>query len=399
MTAGAQHSNRLWWQIAVLLLVSAAAVYVGISFDEQKEKFWPETRVLVSTFNRKPSGLSGLKDIAARAGLGITAWQLPYRQLQNKSGMLVIIYPSESLSEAEVEQILSWVEKGNDLVYLDHFAYKLTRKMLDKLNIKTEEGKEIDDAQISVKSSRPEFSHVKELTLSAERRLVGGEPLVSDKSGTLFTLVEHGKGRILLGTTPNIVCNRMLANRENWPNFQFIINWIRTARGSILFDERCHGFSSAQNVFHFLLRGPAGLVFFQAIAMLAVAVLSSANRFGTARRVDVKRKISNLEFIYGLSNAFRRARANTAALEIIGQSFRNRLAKTLGISPHENDQTLQEAWKQASIADEQTLARFLADYNAALSKKHVSEAELKTLVGTCDKIADQLKPIDQTKAK
>lgn len=395
MTAEPQmRSNRIWWQLATLLLVSAAAVYVGISFDEQKEKFWPEAQILVSTFNKKPSGLSGLKDIAARVGLTLNLWQLPYRQLDSAHGMLVIIYPSESFSDLEAEQILNWVKKGNDLIYFDHFAYKLTRKVLNKLGIETKEADSVDDLNVPVKSSLPEFSHVKSLTVSSERRLVGGEPLVTDKSGTLISLVKHGQGRILIGTVPAMFCNRKLSDEKNWPNFQFIINWIRTARGDVLIDERCHGFSSATNVFHFLLRGASGLVFLQFLAALAVGIFSAAHRFGTARRVEVKRKISNLEFIYGLSNAFRRARANTAVLEIIGQSFKNNLSRVLGVSPHDPNETIIEAWKISRPDSAINIEKFFADYESALSKKHLSETELKTLVGTCDKIADSLKDHD-----
>lgn len=382
-------SNRIWWQLSALLLVSAMAVYSGIAFDEQKDKFLPETEINISVFNKRPSGLSGLYDIASKMGLKTLTWQMPYRMLPEVKGMLVIMYPTDkSLSELESKQILDWVAAGNDLVYFDHFSYKLARHLIDKLSIDTKDGENLVDQRLPLsKGAVPEFAHVPALLLSAERRLTGGKPLLSDHSGTLLTLIKHGKGRILVGTVPSLCCNRRLSNPEAWPNFQFLSNWFSTARGAIIFDERCHGYSSATNVFHYLLRGPTGLVFWQLMLILSIGVISAAQRFGAVRQVLVTRKISNLEFIHGLSNAFRRARANAAVLEILFQTFKFRLCKGLGISPHETNENIIAAWQQSKHASESNMAELIANYERALSKKHLSDSDLRTLVGTCDKIA------------
>ncbi len=386
-----EKSNRIWWQLFALLLVSGMAVYSGLAFDEQKDKFWPETEILISVFNRKPSGLSGLQEILNKAKLKNTTWQLPYRNLCDTNGMLVIFQPTESLSDLEAKQILDWVSKGNDLVYFDHFSYKLTRRLIDKLDIGTKDGDNLTDVNLSTTpATAPELAHVPSLLVTAERRLSGGTPILADKSGLLISFVKHGKGRILLGTAPSFCCNRQLGNKDAWPNYQFLANWFSTAHGAVIFDERCHGFSSATNVFHFLLRGPTGLIFWQLMLILAVAVVSSAQRFGSIRKVLVTRKISNLEFIFGLANAFRRARANSAVLEILGQTFKHRLCKALGISPHETSDNIVNAWKSSRHAETANMDDLIANYERALSKKHLSDAELRTLVGSCDKIAGTL---------
>lgn len=399
-SAREEKPNRIWWQLFALLLVSGMAVYSGLAFDEQKDKFWPETEILISVFNRKPSGLSGLQEILNKAKQKNTTWQLPYRNLSDINGMLVIFQPTESLSELEAKQILDWVSKGNDLVYFDHFSYKLTRRLIDKLNVSTKDGENLTDVKLPASlPNAPEFAHAPALLLSAERRLSGGTPLISDKSGALISVVKHGKGRVLLGTAPSICCNRQLSNADAWANYQFFANWFSTARGAVIFDERCHGFSSATNVFHFLLRGPTGLVFWQLMLILSVAVVSAAQRFGAMRQVLLTRKISNLEFIFGLSNAFRRARANTAVLEILGQNFKHRLCKALGISPHETADNIVNAWKSSQHAETANMSELIANYERALSKKHLSDSELRTLVGSCDKIARTLADSAQEKSR
>lgn len=386
------NSHRIWWQLFALLAVSAAAVSTGIAFDEQKDKFWPETEILISVFNKKPSGLSALRELTDKVGIKSAAWQLPYRTLDSKGGMLVICQPTESLSDLDTSQILDWVKKGNDLIYLDHFSYKMTRRLPSKIDVQIKDGEEFTDKTILVDRQKkiPEFQNVPALTISAERRIVGGTPLLADKSGTLLSEIKHGQGRILLGTVPNLCSNRRLDTQADWANFQFLINWLSTAHGEVLFDEKCHGFSSATNVFHFLLRGPAGLIFWQLILILAVAVLSTTQRFGAMRHLAISRKISSLEYIFGLSNAFRRAKANTAVLEILGQSFRNRLCKVLGISPHESSDILISSWRNSKHADFADMATLIEQYESALSRKNLSDMELRSLVGSCDKITSAI---------
>lgn len=373
----------------MLLIVSAIAAYVGISFDENMDRFMPEAGVLTSIFNKKPSGLSGLAEIARRAGIDAHPWQLPYRQLTSVRGMLVIVQPSESLSDFESEQIVNWVKKGNDLVYLDHFAFKFTRRLLQQVGIGTKDGKELENRVIRVaEDAVPEFAHVGQLVVDSDRRLTGGKTILKDDDeGALLTVVRAGKGRILIGTAPSMFSNRRLSQKDNWGNFQFIVNWFGTANGDILFDERCHGYSSATNVYQFLLHGATGLVFLQMLLVFLIAVFAS-KRFGAPKNVRVLRKISSLEFINGLSSAYRRAHANTAVLEIIGQSFRNRLCKALGISPHETNQAIMAAWTQRKGTENEKLGRFLDEYERALSERHISDSQLVTLVTSCDKIAD-----------
>jgi hypothetical protein len=133
--------------------------------------------------------------------------------------------------------------------------------------------------------------------------------------------------------------------------------------------------------------------------ILLIATISSAQRFGAVRQVFVTRKISNLEFIHGLSNAFRRARANTAVLEILGQSFKHRLCKALGISPHESSENIVSAWQQSKLAPKANMQELIENYERALSKKHLSDSDLRTLVGTCDKIARTLADSKDEKTK
>ncbi len=389
--------HHIWWQLSILVAISALAVYVGSAFDEQIQNYIPEQRVLSSIFNKKPSGLSGLSELLKKVGLSAHPWLLPYRNLRSAHGMLVIIAPSTSPAEFEAEQILNWVHTGNDLIYLDHFSFKMTRRLLEKLSLNIADSTELRDESVPVDATKAVFAHVPGLTLTSDTMITGGQPVVSFNDKAIFSELKYGKGRILIGTAPNLCANRRLSERNNWANFQFLVNWMSTATGDIMFDERCHGFSESGNVFVVLGRSPWGAVFLQVMLLLAVGVYSASKRFGATSVALDLRKISNLEFINGLSNAYRRAKANSAIYEITGQALRNRLSKFLSISPHEPTVKIIEAWnlrlesnpaKYAQLRD--TVPKFLHDFDQAIEQKNISDSQFKALILSCDKITEQL---------
>lgn len=389
--------TQIWWQLSVLILISAITVYVGSAFDEQIQNYLPEQRVLSSIFNKKPSGLSGLSEVLKKVGLTAHPWLMPYRNLRNAHGMLVIIAPSTSPAEFEAEQILKWVHAGNDLIYLDHFSFKMTRRLLEKINLDIADGKDLHDERVPVDARKELFAHVPTLTLTSDTNITGGEPLVSVNDKAIFSELKYGKGRILVGTAPTLCANRRLSERNNWANFQFLVNWMSTASGDIMFDERCHGFSESGNVFVVLGKSPWGAVFLQAMLILGVGIYSSSKRFGATAVVNDARKISNLEFINGLSNAYRRAKAHGAICEITGHTLRNRLCKLLSISPHEQTSKVIESWQSfaevnatqaANLKD--LVPKFLTELDSACQRENLSDAEFKSMIASCDKITEQL---------
>jgi hypothetical protein len=371
------------------------SVYVGLSFNDKVEGFLPEATLLRSIFNKRISGLSGLFEIASGAGLPCQPWQSTYRELKNEHGLLVIVSPIEDLSGAEVDQILTWVHDGNTLIFLDDFQHPEAQRILKKLGLHYKLGKKLLDEQFSPCPDARACAHVEHLVLSGEARVEGGRPIVTDKDGALLTEVRYGKGYVLIGTTPGLCANRELQSPSNFDNFQFIVNWLSTTDGSLFFDEKCHGFSNSSNIFTFLLGQAPGLVFIQILIILAIAVLSNTQRFGEAKRFLSAREISSLQFIDGLANAYDRAKATLAALEIIVQDFKTKLCKELGLSPHSSLEEIAVNWQNFTKADSSNLRNFLTDYERACGQKRISTADLKKYVLKCDELARELKGLSR----
>ncbi|MBZ0189738.1 MAG: DUF4350 domain-containing protein [Candidatus Obscuribacterales bacterium] len=378
---------RLFIQLGLLLAVSGLIVSMGESYKDQLDRFLPEQRLLASTYNKKPSGLSGLLTLTQNMGHPVDTWELSYRRLHSIKGMLVLIAPVQSLESFEIEQIMDWVSEGNDLVYLDNFSIGLTRHVLKTVGMSVRsQVAELNESELPIDGDNPILSMVDSVTVSAGLRLIGGEALIKDNQGAVLALARHGNGRIFLGSCPTLLNNAYIANSSFRGNFQLIENIFSTANGTIYFDEKSHGFSKGTNVFLYLSRSQAGPVTAQILLIVLIAFISESQRFGKARSLDSKRKISNLEFINGLANAYKRARANTAVLDILFSSFKNKLSREIGVSPHESSEKLIDAWEGSERKKEADMRQLIADYERVMKERDVSDEDLKSIMTTCDKI-------------
>lgn len=381
--------NHLWWQLLALVVISLFSVYASGAFDKEFSRFMPEKQILISTKNTKQSGLSGLFELLTRLDFKPKLWKLSYRELKEFKGALVMVAPNYSLQDYDVKRVLKWVKEGNTLVYIDDFKIMNSRIITKRLKVKVRTAvKELKKKTVETNSNLDWLEGVDSINVSTTSRLLGGTNIAGDRSGSVLLMVEHGKGKVILGNCPRMLSNDLIADRNTWNNFQLFVNWANSTNQQIYFDERIHGLTGGRNVFLFLSRGPFGYVGVQLLLIIFIALVSSIQRFGKAKSLSDSRRISNLEFIDGLSNAYKRAKANASVLEILFHSFRVEVSKMLGISAHENDQVLINAWKNNPIIEDLDLESVIAEYNQVISNRRISDADLQKLVATCDKITD-----------
>jgi len=382
--------------MVLLILVSVVSIYVGLTLDDEIQGMLPEMRISRSIFNKKQSGLSALYETAGKAGMTCIAWQEPYRDLSSRKGLLVIVAPNATITEAEMEQILNWVKGGNELVYLDDFTLDRARGVFRVLGLHLQEVKDeprharVHPRHFPDVHSTPEGTHVVELNLSSKVRVRGGSAVIEDEQGAFLTEVNYGKGRILVGTVPAMCSNLQITDSKFWDNFQYLLNWFATANGDILFDERCHGFSSSISLFAFLMRGAPGPVLCQLLLILAVGVVSAHQRFGEIETYMQRRKSSNLEFIRGLANTYERVGGGLAALEIIMQDFRVWLCRLLNVSPHADNKDLIDALTMLEPAAAQALSALFLEFERLCEKKTISQYDLVKQVRTCDLLQEKI---------
>ncbi len=413
MSGQAKFKRELIIQLLALVGVCSLLVYSTMSSDKQLNKIMPETRLWASSTNMRPSGMSACYELLEKVfgkERSVKKWETPYRTLGGSKektesssehlsalqpavkchGVLIIVSPDQSLANYEVEEILSWVKDGNYLLYLDSFVLRTSRRLLDKTAMTV---KQLEPPALEKKSDprfdSPFYDHLRQLSITADHSVRGGRKVATVDGACVIAEKDYGKGKILVASCPNLVTNRQINKSEYWSNFQFIYNWIATTDGDIYFDERCHGLSQGVNVFYFFLRGPAGSVIAQILVLLAVAILSTNQRFGAVKQVKARRQISNLEHINGLSNTYMRAKAKQAVIEIIWQSARLKLCKFLQISPHEPSDRLLQELKASASEQTEGLAIVAEQCEKAIINKDLSDDQLIELVESCDKISQR----------
>lgn len=383
------NKRHLMWQIFALLVISLGSVFATGAFDDELAKFMPEKNIMVSTYNRKQSGLSGLVEMLTKLGHTPKKWFWTYRSLKEHKGCLVIVAPVVSLRGHELKRILKWVKAGNELVYIDNFKILGSRSLPKKLKVTVKTSvKKLKGEPVKVNQSIDWLKSIGSIKVSANSRLVGGEPLAEDESGAVLISKTYGKGTVIIGVDSRMFSNDLIADKKNWNNFQLFENFASKSSRTIYFDERVHGLTGGQNVYVYLSRGPFGLLSWQLIFIVVIAFLSSAQRFGAPLNISDARRISNLEFINGLTNAYKRAKANASVLEILFHSFRVKVSKLLGVSSHEKDEILISAWNNSPLLDDVNLEQLIDEYNRVMDAKSISDEDLQKMIATCDRIKD-----------
>lgn len=389
MTSGEQsHASNwrrhIWWQLLLLGVVGTIGYHVSKNYDDDIDKLMPETVVNCSTHNAQGSGYKALLEVAQKSGLSCRQFEKPYRELRKESGVLVIVAPNYAMTSHEIDQVLNWVAEGNELIYLDYCLYGSGRTLLDKLGLNTLYVGSIEDWVAKHLPDHNLLQHVDQLVLSSDTRIKGGNQLLSDKHGALMVELEHGKGDCLIASVPSLCANRRISKKSNWGNFQFMLNCMSKSGKTILFDERVHGYTSSQNVYTYLARGPAGLISAQLFLIFLIALLSLNQRFGQARSIRVQRKIASAEFINGMALTYQKAKAFDAAWAILYGSFHTRLCKALSLPPNETPENIAGAWSQATSLNLSETTNFLKASDQ-LQKSHInSEEQLVENIKECD---------------
>jgi hypothetical protein len=408
------HWHHLWW-LVLLLFVGAFGVMVSGEFDSAKREWMPELMPLPSTYNLKPSGYSAFFELCQKVGLKTERFEESYRMLKEKNlhGTLVMIEPFEAPSTQDAERIAKWVEKGNNIVYFDYFdAFGPSRRLANKLGaevggpsaemkdevinqagpVQNEQSSTADQSKTD-KESKPasQWRFVDRVITHSDSWLRGGKTLVEGSNGALLMLFPRGQGSSLLGTDIYFCRNDQIRNPRYKGNFQFLINHLMSCKQPVIFDEKCHGYSSSDNAMFFLMRRYPGFTFAQLLVIALVAWLSCNQRFGRARRLSQARHISNLEFIDGLAATFRRARARDAAWDMVFHPFKTRLCKRLGVAPDDSLDVLARAWSETTGGSAAEYEAFLVRAQEATKDRRLSEKEFLELLEISDKLSAHAK--------
>ncbi|CAJ1002110.1 DUF4350 domain-containing protein [Brevibacillus aydinogluensis] len=310
------------------------------------------------SFSPQPTGLKAVATLLGEKRSGVKEWRQAWRFLPSGSGQLLIVVEPLQVTDIEREDILRWVESGNDLVVFEKNPTGWEEADLSAVSA----GEAGDEA----KKERPIYTSIPGQSgtglVYAHKRLddtSGMEKLLSDDLGIIAGRTKVGAGTVTLFLVPEWLTNEQVMNHSH---FELIWPYLQGDWSVIWLDEYHHGYRQQPGM---LAVYPGWLV--AALAQLGLVLLfwlwRKGKRFGpvyTLREWTVRR---GDETLLAVASWYERRRLTLDALKIREAYLR---------------QVMQERWGLHTRASSAEIA--------AAARARWSEAEAAALISLLDRI-------------
>lgn len=315
-----------------------------------------------------PTGGKGLQLLLQRQGYTAKPVYEPQNQVPKDANVWLILDPQTSFSSKEANQLLTWVRSGGLLIFCsdaqteDFSSFSRQRNKSSGTSLlRSSLGIESTNYGTALKARppiQPELAPLKLDTVSIYRTDVQKasgssyelrskkSPMLSiaGTSGGTIQRFDIGKGHIFTLPDAWILTNYGLAQDDN----AILVNNLITAHkrsGVAYFDERHHDDSLAppepDSVIARLKKAPYSTAIWQLIAGALIFWMFVGRRLGSAISLPVSGPVTRASlFAQAMGGLFQKVSRPKAAGTVIGENFRRRLAKRVGLSPLESDEIL-----------------------------------------------------------
>jgi hypothetical protein len=371
--------------IAALVLINAAS-YVKVEQVADSEMS-PDR----STLNAGATGTRALYDFLHESGYPVARWRESTASLLSFTGpkpSTIVIVGSTivPISDAEIKELLHWVETGGRLVIIDRSpdpallpasgnwsigthmtSFPWTDVDASNFEQMTSGVKPVPPSQVALlardvrevlpsrfagtitvatttskkkdphgngdnETSPDESDSTEKPTSKDEARNVSAAPVLNfaREGGDLLVEYPHGKGRIVLLSDPFIVANNGISRADN---LELAVNVVTGNGGLVAFDEFHQGRSATHNALIQYFDGTPVLAICGQLALIGLMVIwSRGSRFGRPLPLPQVDRRSSLEFVASMAELQQRARAHDLALENIYGRIRRVLVRHAGLN-------------------------------------------------------------------
>jgi hypothetical protein len=347
-----------------------------------------------SSYRSSPYGTLAFYTLLEEGGHDVTRFQLPYSGLRDRPevGALVIVAPPQyrQPNEEEMQGLTRWVTEGGLLVIID--------REIELSFEQTEISTDWDEPMAGIRPLQPTLltrgvEHV-ELSEYATHVVLDSPTAVfhlGNERAAVLAEATVGEGRIVLLTDPYVVANNGIPKADNAVlASNLFAGW---SGGTIAFDEYHHGFGSSQGagLMSYFSGTPLPWMLYQAGLVALLVVYSLGRRFGRPLPLRHERRTTNLEFVSGMANITRLARASDVAMQNIYSEFRKRLCRYSGMPSKCETARLAQAVARRAGLDERAIARLLTQCDQVARGRPATEKDLLNLVGQIRSIESELK--------
>jgi hypothetical protein len=358
--------SDLWQWVAVILAVVLLALGAVIQrpsnqFDAPTAHFEDAT----------PTGSKGLALVLQQLGYTTRVQRVPLQTMPSDARVWFIFDPSTSFSDKEAKLLLAWVKSGKTLVFCStsEYSYSLAnsyetnsgiRALRQALgiqytssNAQSTKRTEVfpDFAPLRFDPAVPEREGVSKASAVPGQVETSQSPLALSGAGGTGKMTgpplyryDLDRGRVYVLPDAWIFTNHGLAKPDNAVLATNLVR-LHAPRGAIVWDERQHSDNlrppEPDSILARVRKPPFSYAIWQLFFAGLLLWAFTSRRLGMAVPLPERGPVTRAsQFAMAMGGLFQKIGRPNAASQIIGDSFRRRLASRLGLSPADPDQVL-----------------------------------------------------------
>ena len=379
----------------------------------------------VSFGDRSPVGGFGLSFVLDNTGFVAKKATQRLEKVPSDAKVWLLLDPETRFSRKEAEDLLGWIKKGNTLVLsaesvarLDGYGYgfePIDNPGLKRLNGELKIAPDLDFAAVSTNAGAREgtlpalvdlkFDAVSNYRTGVKTTAVSGRKTKINRAhlalgspvGGSLDRVDIGKGRVFVAPDGWMFCNYGLSKADNAILISNLLR-VHTPGGAVYFDQRRHGDLKSdgtsqddepQSLTQWFLRPPVSYGILQLALVLIGAAILAGRRLGSPVGFQNGGPTTRAsQFAGAMGSLLFKVKRPKAAARVIGENFRLRLARRIGLSASENDTILARRAHEVSGLPYELLERLLLlsrapsdGENAVLREAQEMENVLRVLEG------------------
>ena len=351
-------SRRRWMLLgAVGVLIAIVVVLRGTAGSDSPDH---------SSASDAGNGTSALRLFAESLGHATRSVEGDY-SLPSSPALMFIFKPSTGFSNAESQQLDSWLRTGNVAVY----ATEERDPQLDSqfgLHVST------GTVDAPAHAAAPIFGGVGSLSGASSalafKPLATQVPLLRNAHGDVLALrTAVGSGQLIAMTDPLVLCNGYLRLADNG-RFAADLIALTPNGGRVLFDEFHHGqiAGNAPTATAWVLT-PWGAALALAVIVIVAGLALRGRAFGPPIPLRASADRSSAEYAAAVGSLLHRTGARRVTLETLLSATRRTVAERVGLGSDTPSAQLLETIAQRSPAAAAELSRAEAELPSAVTSE------------------------------
>jgi Domain of unknown function (DUF4350) len=341
---------KQYWRLGLLAAISIVLLTIISATGG-------DSRQVGSSYSNAANGYNAWYQMASNRGIKIQRWQKSFPQLTNfptyqQHTTLLQVQPQlERLAITSQQQ--EWVCKGNTIVILGVTAPAM--EIPFRADLASPQG------NIKIETTRRFRA---DITTSTLAKNTSQEIVLGDRSGSVITQFNVGKGQIIIATTPYLAAN---AYQDFSPNYELLTKLVTNNSQQVLVDEYIHGYIDRDrksvidpqtgnvntdnpdggDVLNYLASTPLIIILLNLGLGTLVLIWQQNRRFGKIL-ISKPPEVDNSEaYIQALAGVLRQANSSEFVLQQIGKATQLSWQQKLGLGKERlvESPTLITAWE------------------------------------------------------